>query len=29
KASECTQALVSGFMGKPQKKDNETYLKAL
>lgn len=29
KASECTQALVSGFMGKPQKKDNETYLKVL
>ncbi len=29
KASECTQALVSGFMGKPQKKDNEIYLNVL
>jgi site-specific recombinase XerD len=29
KASECTQALVSGFMGKQQETDNETYLNAL
>jgi len=29
KASECTQVLVSGFMGKQQETDNETYLNAL
>jgi site-specific recombinase XerD len=29
KASECTQALVSGFIGKSQKNDSETHLKAL